>query len=289
MFLLFDIGGTRMRLAVSADGISFGEPQTVLTPQDFEKGMAAFAEAFSKLAGGGAIEAVAGGIAGVLDASHERLLASPNLPLWETRPLKEKIEGLLTTSSIFIENDAALVGLGEAVYGAGKGAKIVAFVTVSTGVGGARIVNGKIDTYTLGFEPGHQIIDADSTICPECKRTEGEETFPGDLESHISGAALKRRFGRDPTEITNQAVWDEVARLLAYGLNNTIVHWSPEVVILGGPLVLEDKISVEAVDSYLRKILRIYPNVPEVKKAQLEDKGGLYGALAYLNQMKPSQ
>ena len=278
-----------MRLAVSADGTSFGEPQSALTPYDFEQGMGVFAEVFSKLAGGAAIEAAVGGVAGVLDASHERLLASPNLPLWETKPLKEKIKEMLTTSSIFIENDAALVGLGEAVYGAGKGAKIVAYITVSTGVGGARIVNGKIDTYTLGFEPGHQIIDVDSTICPECKRTEGVETFPGDLESHISGAALKRRFGKDPTQIANRVVWDEVTRLLAYGLNNTIVHWSPEVVVLGGPLILEEKISLAAVNSYLKKILRIYPNPPEVKRAQLEDKGGLYGALAYLNQIKPSQ
>jgi glucokinase len=51
-------------------------------------------------------------------------------------------------------------GLGEAVFGAGKGREIVVYMTISTGVGGARIVGGKIDASAMGFEPGHQIIDA---------------------------------------------------------------------------------------------------------------------------------
>ena len=39
MYLLFDIGGTRMRLASSFDGQKINDTQYFLTPQDFEKGM----------------------------------------------------------------------------------------------------------------------------------------------------------------------------------------------------------------------------------------------------------
>src|SRR6185436_9338463 len=46
---------------------------------------------------------------------------------------------------VYLENDAALCGLGEASVGAGQGSKIMVYLTISTGVGGARIVGGKID------------------------------------------------------------------------------------------------------------------------------------------------
>ena len=274
-----------MRLAVSADGISFGEPISLLTPQEFDKGINLFSDTFSKLAGGLTLEGAVGGIAGVLDTTKEKLLRSPNLPDWERKPLRTKIKEVVV-SELFLENDAALVGLGEAVYGAGKGYKIVAYLTVSTGVGGVRIVNGLIDAFTLGFEPGHQIIDADATICPDCKRVIAQESFPGDLEDHISGAGLKKRFQMEPSQISDPKVWDEAEKLLAYGLNNTIVHWSPEVVVLGGAIILEDRISINKVKNYLSKILEIYPTQPEIKKAELGDKGGLWGALAYLKQIK---
>ena len=35
----FDIGGTKMRIALSRDGVSFDTPVIVSTPKDFEEGM----------------------------------------------------------------------------------------------------------------------------------------------------------------------------------------------------------------------------------------------------------
>ena len=74
----------------------------------------------------------------------------------------------------YLANDSDLDGLGEATVGAGKGFNIVAYITVSTGIGGVRIVGGKIDVSTYGFEPGHQIIDADGSIYSEIVKKEKE-------------------------------------------------------------------------------------------------------------------
>ena len=276
MYLLFDIGGTKMRIAVSKDGESFAEPNIVSTPQDFEEGILTFQEIAKELTKGEKIEAIAGGIAGPLDKEKTMLLNSPNIPGWIKKPLKGELEKVLA-APVSLENDAALVGLGEAVYGAGKGSRIAVYITVSTGVGGSRFVDGKIDTSAMGFEPGHQIINFDDkTMCPGCKRQ-------GHLEGYVSGTAVELKYGKKPYEIKDLEIWDELAKLLAIGLNNTIVHWSPDVVVLGGSMIVrEPGISLDRVQHHLLEVMTIFPKPPLLKKAGLQDVGGLYGALAFL-------
>lgn len=278
MYLLFDIGGTKMRIAFSGDGRDFGEPMVIPTPEDFDEGMKLFKHAALELSGGKKIRAAAGGIAGPLDRDKTKLVNSPHIPGWIRKPLKEEFQNILG-APVFLENDAAMVGLGEAVKGTGKGKRIVVYMTVSTGVGGARIIDGEIDASAVGFEPGHQIIDADGTLCPECK------SIPGYLERYISGSAIEMRYGKKASEINDPAVWDEVARFLAYGLNNTIVHWSPDMVILGGSVI--NKIPMDKVRSSLAEILKIFPEPPLIENAVLGDFGGLYGALHLLGKKGP--
>lgn len=277
MYILFDIGGTKMRIALLRHGKSFENPAIVDTPQKFEDGISLFRETVSALAGEGRILAMAGGIAGVFDKKKGMLSNSPNLPDWVGKPLREELEKVCG-AKVFIENDSALVGLGEALALASEGFDVVAYITVSTGVGGARIVGGKIDEAAIGFEPGHQIIDPDNTLCPEC---EGN-----DLESYVSGAAVGKRYGMKPYEVKEEALWGKILpKFLAYGLNDTIVHWSPDVVVLGGSMIVGDPaISVEATERYLKELMHIFPTIPVIKKATLGTEGGLHGALAYLKQ-----
>lgn len=275
MFLLFDIGGTKIRLAVSRNGNSFAKPKIVETPKDFDEGMSLFEKTAAELSGGEKIRAASGGIAGLLDQKKEKLVNSPNLPGWVNKPLKETIAKLIDVP-VYIENDAAVVGLGEAVVGAGKGYEIVAYITVSTGVGGARIVDGKIDRNRFGFEPGHQIINPAGTLFPS-------RSISRHLEGLVSGTALEKRYHKKPYEISDPKIWEEEAHWLAYGLNNTIVHWSPHVVVLGGSLM--HKISIEKVASHLEDILTIFPTPTPIVRAKLGDIGGLYGSIALLKQV----
>lgn len=273
MYLLFDIGGTKMRLAAARNLEEMGETKIIPTPQKYSEGISLFLQTAQELAGHEKIEAVGGGIAGPFDEAKGTLVGSPQLEDWIGKPFKEEIEKELG-AKVMIENDAALAGLGETHFGRGKSRKIVAYITVSTGVGGARIVDGKIDKKIIGFEPGFQIIDAGKTICAGCNSMR--------LGAMISGDALEKRFGKKAEEIEDPEVWEETAKFLAYGLHNATVFWSPEIILLGGSLM--KKIEMGKVKKYLSEILKIFPEIPEVEKAQLGDLGGLWGAMVFLRQ-----
>lgn len=242
----------------------------------------------TKLSQNSEIEGIAIGAAGSLTQDKLGFFNSPNLPDWNNKPLG-KLIALEFDTNVFMENDTALVGLGEAVFGAGKGKSIVVYHTISTGFGGTRVVNGVLDEHALGFEPGHQIImcphvnktstahptDGDMLECPSC-------AIFGHLEGFVSGASLEQRYGKLPTDIKEKHVWDDVHMYLAYGLNNTLVYWSPNIVILGGGLVNHGLIKVKEIEKTLKNIVKIFPEIPPIVTSELGDLGGLYGGIAYL-------
>ncbi len=274
MYLVFDIGGTKMRVATSRDGERLEKTAVVETPVTYETGIAELKKIGATLASGEPVLAVAGGIAGPYSQKKEALVGSPNLNDWIGRPFRAELETFFNAPA-YVENDAMLAGLGEAHRGGGRGFEIVAYITVSTGVGGARIVSGKIDEKSVGFEPGHQIIDADQTMVPLAAGP-----FLGDM---ISGKALTKLTGKKPKDISDPKLWDSLAHTLAYGLNNLCVFWSPDVIVLGGMMITgSPAIPLAATEMYLKKIMSIYPSTPTIKMAELGDFGGLHGGLEYI-------
>ncbi len=275
MHILFDIGGTYTRIALHRGGNTFETPVIYETPALYANGVDKLTETITELLKGGKAKSIVGGIAGLVDREKGELVSSHNLPDWAGKPLSADLVTVFS-GNVFLENDSAMVGLGEAHFGSGKGFPIVAYVTISTGVGGARIVDGQIDEHVTGFEPGQQIIDIDGTVFSSGKGT--------NLGDYISGKAVEARTGKKPSEITDSAFWDDEAKALAYGLNNTIVHWSPSVVVLGGSMMHDVGIPIDVTDKYLSEIMTGYGSIPPLTKAELGDLGGLYGALAYSTQ-----
>lgn len=265
-----------MRVAASNDGSRLDRVRTVETPETFEAGMERFREVARQLADGKKIFGIAGGVAGPLDRKRGRILDVPQMPGWRQKDIRPELEEMFGCAA-YVENDAIVGALGEAVYGSGKGYGIVVYITVSTGLGGARVVDGKVDAHSMGFEPGHQFIDVTRSIG-------GDASGRGTLIDYVSGMGIERWKGKKPEEIADKKFWDLEARLLAYGLNNTIVHWSPDTMVIGGSLM--KKISLVAVREYLKEYLTIFGRVPILKKAKLGDHLGLYGALAYLKEMR---
>ncbi len=271
MFYVFDIGGTKMRLAYSFDGQNVQETKYFSTPQDFNKALEIIKEFYvSNAKTGNGDSKVICGLPGVFDRNKNFLVKAPNLPYWVGLPIKVEIENIFN-STVFLENDAALGGLGESVFGLGKGHFIVAYITVGTGVGGVRIVNEKIDNSVFGFEPGHQIINADVVIGGKVS----------DLESIISGVGILTRYGKKAEEIKDSSIWAEIEKFLSIGLTNTILHWSPDIVVLGGGLIQNEFLSVDRIQMEVSKFLTVFPKIPEIKKGILGDEAGLKGGLAY--------
>ena len=113
--ILFDIGGTKTRVAYSLNGESFEEPIVFETVKNYEEGIAVFIENIKKVTNGREIKNIVGGITKSIGWSEEKL----------KEDLQKEFE-----AEINIENDAAMAGLGEANFGAGKGFGIVAYITV---------------------------------------------------------------------------------------------------------------------------------------------------------------
>jgi len=273
-YVLFDIGGTKTRVAVSKDLKKFDQVESFKTPAKFEEGIEKMVALIKKLTKDKPM-AIAGGIRGPLMEDKTGIQNDVVLKKW----IGKSIVGALQEHfdvPVYLENDTAIAAVGEAVYGAGKGLEIVAYHTVSTGVGGARVVDGDIDEASVGFEPGHQVLDIDRTIL-------GEETTPT-LENLVSGTAIKERFGVEPYEIPQSDIlWEELAEYLAQGLRNTILYWSPDVIVLGGSMIIGDpRIEVDAIRKYTIDALDGFVSAPHITQAELGDEAGLYGAMAIL-------
>lgn len=244
-----------MRIARTDDGRTFSTPVILDTPKDDEAFVRAFVSAARQIA-----EAGAGEIQGLVAGK----------PLWKRRAgLEDELRTALGVP-VHFENDTALVGLGEAHYGAGRGADIFVYLTISTGVNGVRIVDGRIDRSAQGFEIGGQYISTDGTVS---------------WEEMISGSAVRKRFNMHPKDLgKGHAIWDELAEKTAYGLHNTILHWSPNRIALGGSMLNEVGISVERVQMHAKHIMRKFAVLPEIVHSELGDVGGIWGALALLKQ-----
>lgn len=271
MYFLFDIGGTNTRVGVSTDSETLNETKIVPTPKDFDQGIQILKQAADELSTGEKITGVAGGIAGPLDKNKNGLAKSSHISGWVNKPLKTELERIFEAPAV-LENDTAIEGLGEANFGVGKGKGIIAYITVGTGVGGVRIVDGKVDKNALGFEPGHQIIVPDGNPCA-CGGK-------GHLEAYIGGSYLKGIYYQKGEDIKDQQIWDQIARNLSIGLTNIVVHWSPDLIILGGSV--SKSLPLEKVKNYLKEFLTVFPQAPEVTLATLGHDAGLYGALELL-------
>lgn len=144
-----DVGGTNTRVALInekyeiKERVQFGSDpknpiKTLNQINDVIKGF------------GEKIEGIGISCPGPLDLINGIILTPPNLPGWHNFELTKELEKI-TGISVQLENDANLAGLAETVIGAGKGKKIVEFLTISTGVGAGLCIDGQIYRGAKGF------------------------------------------------------------------------------------------------------------------------------------------
>lgn len=269
MYLLFDIGGTQMRLATSIDGQTLINKKTFPTPTYFADGIKIFEN--YKVGLEQDCSVVSGGLPGGLNDQKTELVVARNLPEWVGKLIGRSLSDLFG-APVLLHNDAVLAGLGEAVLGSGVGYDVVAYITISTGVGGVRIENGKIDEEGLSYKVGLQIIDESGN----------------DLEELISGKNLAKRFGITADKLTDQTVWSEVVNDLAKGLLHTYQHWQPDVIVLGGGVTFSNHFSMKQVTLAMEQVFPKDLKIPPVLIAKLGDDAGLYGALEYAKQQSIS-
>src|SRR3990170_966930 len=113
------------------------------------------------------------------------IYTAPNIAGWENLPLASHLEKEFKTP-VFLGNDANLAALAEWSFGAGQGHNHLIYLTISTGIGGGVIVDGKLllGAKGLAAEMGHVTLVPDGPLCGCGKR--------GHLEAVASGTAIAR-------------------------------------------------------------------------------------------------
>ncbi|RAM49101.1 MAG: ROK family protein [Hapalosiphonaceae cyanobacterium JJU2] len=103
---------------------------------------------------------------GPVDTNTGTIRLSHHVPGWENVPLQELLADEYGVS-VGVDNDANVAALGEYKYGAGVGYDSLFYITVSTGVGGGWILNGKPWRGANGMagEIGHMVVDPAGPIC----------------------------------------------------------------------------------------------------------------------------
>ncbi len=246
--VVFDIGGTNMRVAFS-DGDSLAGLKKIPTPQGPEEAvevMRAYLDSRTQRPDG-----IAGGIAGVIrDGVVTR---SPNLAAWNGFALSRALESA-SGLPISIRNDAETAGIGEAVKGAGKGYRRVAYLTIGTGVGGTIVVDGMIPAEAEDLEPGRWLLEDGRTF-----------------ESHIGGASLEAEFGQSARELP-RSVYESRLPFLVSGIRMMASVWAPDILILNGSLMNDENGFV--LHNVVREVSGAFPIV----LASFGDSSGLMGA-----------
>lgn len=286
MYLLGDIGGTKIRLIFCSsekDLKKLSKLKIFSTPKDYED----FLKVLKSFIGGIQLEGfdffkklkkAVFGFAGMLDKKKEKLIYSPNLKNFEKKNLKKDLERILNCE-VILENDAVLGGLGEGRFGSGKNFDVFGYLTLSTGVGGAKIIKKQISinsnnknlqkfdiNYNLfGSEPGHSFLLINN--------------FLFEVEDLLGGDNIRKILGKKPEEIKDKKFWDYYHQILTVFLVNVSIFWSVDKIILGGSLI--KKIYLKKINFYLNKFYPLPINV-QLKKSVLGDLSGIYGSLVKL-------
>ena len=244
------------------------------------------------------VEAIGIGSPGPLDARTGIIITTPNLPFKNfnlVSPLKAKF-GI----PVYLDNDANVAAIGEFMLGAGKGTENMIYITVSTGVGGGAILNGKIyrGSTSNALEIGHSTV-APGTVRCNCGNM-------GCLEAVSSGTAIGKR-GReavatnvetslkDYDNVTSYEVFveaakgdrvaksiiDEALNYLGIGVANAIATFDPDMVVIGGGVSKAGEVVFETVQEVVNE--RCFKAMAEhckIVPAGLGTDAGVIGAVA---------
>lgn len=267
MYIGIDIGGTHIRTALGEKGKI--EKKTDFPTAEFHTSLQEIKEAVGNLSSGQQIKRIGVGVPGPLDIRSGKLVRIAHLIGWDNIEIADIFTKLLKLP-VLVGHDASLAALGEFHHGAGQNRNPMLYITVSTGIGVGLIVDGKMYKGVYNPEAGHQILGLAGNKCV-C----GQEA---DLETYASGAGIEKLTGKHPVEAEGTKIWAEAMEWLGIGVANLILHYAPEIVVIGGGMTKHKNLFFPLLESSLKKHLRQLPPAPIVPAALGAD-SGIIGAL----------
>jgi len=271
MFGAVDIGGTKTLVAVFNKTGEIIERQKFATPENYDEFKGELEKVVSGLETKDFLRAVVA-IPGKVDRKHGRGIVFGNLP-WKHVPVGHDTERIFN-APVQVENDANLAGLSEALLVHDKYKKVL-YVTISTGIGGAYVINGVLDPNTIDAEVGHMTL----------QHGEKFEIW----EKFASGKAIVAKYGMLASEIEDPEIWEAIARNIASGFINLIAVLDPEVIIVGGGVGTHLAKFKTPLENNLRKLQSPVLNIPEIQQAQRAEEAVIYGCYEFAKQHHESR
>ncbi len=195
--LAVDVGATKLAAArVTSDGVI---KKRSSTPTESRNGEELFRKLISlseEVLEGTEVDGCGVGSAGPMTNNGEEI--SPlNIPQWRNFPLRSKLSEALGIP-VALDNDAKAIALGEGWVGAASGHKNYLAMVVSTGIGGAFVIDGKLLDGEMGNAGhiGHINVEPDGPLCA-CGSN-------GCLEAVASGGAIEKETGMPATEASEE-------------------------------------------------------------------------------------
>lgn len=285
-----DIGGTNTRVALADEELNIIERKQFATDSENpDVTLGKIAEIIKSFD----CDIVGAGMScpGPLDLINGKILTPPNLKgQWHNLKVAEELSKLIN-KPVYLENDANLAGLAEAVVGEGKDYNYVQFFTVSTGLVAGFVINKEIYHGAHGF--GNEVAN-----CVMMKDGPSHGSIiPGGIEAISSGTAITSRavkagldvkhagevndLAKAGNEVAKQ-IMDDAKEYLANFIGVVYGYADPEIVILGGSVALKIDGFVEEVEALAKeRVYEIMKPYVKVRKSTLNEDSGLIGA-AYL-------
>jgi glucokinase len=292
--LCLDIGGTKIAAGLADPGGVLVHTSIRPTPAaaSAEQVWAAVAATIIEAlrAADGPVRAVGIAAAGPIDLDSGSV--SPiNIPSWQDFPLRDRVATAVPGVPVRLGGDGVCVALGEHWLGAGRGARFLLGMVVSTGVGGGLVLDGAPYAGRTGNagHVGHVVVEQGGELC-----TCGGQ---GCVETIASGPSMVRWArangwsappGAGAKELADAAASGDALALAAFrrgtnALARTIASVAAvcdlDLVVIGGGVAQSGPLLFEPLRAALAHYARLdFLAGLRVEPAELGGKAGLIGA-----------
>jgi glucokinase len=305
-FLGIEIGGTKLQLVTgTTDGKLLSKHRFQIDKKAAANGIRELIEKTVRKEYSQKIAAIGIGFGGPVNWQTGQIATSFHIEGWADFNLIEWLRPIAGVP-VFLENDANVAALGEAVHGAGKGYQLVLYITIGSGIGGGLVINNQIYHGAIPgeVEIGHlQMNRSGDTFQSLCSGWGIDERIRNLVVKHPSGVLAKMvgehtsgeaAFLRTALEQNDPLAWqlyEEVIDDLAFGLSHAIHLFHPEIVVLGGGFSLIGEILQESIQKKIPAyLMKAFHPGPVIKLAQLKEQsvpvGGLLLASQNYNKVK---
>ncbi len=250
---------------------------------------------------------------GPLDPHAGILFRAVNVPAWINYPLRQNVENAFGLP-VALGNDANLAVMGEWKFGAGRGHNDILYLTISTGIGGGVIANGRllVGAHGLATELGHVTVVPDGPICTCGRRGHLEAMAAGPALALTARTRLKAGVASSIADMVNgdfemvtaqhvgmaakngdafaKSILAEAGTYIGHAVGDFLHFSNPSLVVIGGGVAINvgDLLLGPMRAAMIRRVMDEH-YVCEIVLAELGDDVGLLGTLALAMESYPTK